>query len=58
MAKDAKKVKKDDLVEVVGTGKSKFIKKGQKVTVHSIQAEKLIKSGKAGKSGDEKKVKG
>lgn len=54
---ETKKVKKDDLVEVVGTGKSKFIKKGKNVTVHSIQAEKLIKSGKAEKSVDNKKSK-
>ena len=40
-------VKKDDLVALVGTGKVKFMPKGQKFTAHRIQADKLVASGKA-----------
>lgn len=42
-----KKVKKDDLITVVGTGKVPFLPKGEKQTVHRIAGEKLIASGKA-----------
>lgn len=47
----AEKVKKDDLVVVVGTGKVPFLPKGEKVTVHRIAGEKLVKSGKAEMEG-------
>lgn len=39
-----KKVKADDLVEITGTGKSKFLKKGVKKIVHKLAAEKLVAS--------------
>lgn len=54
MAK-GKQVKKDDLVEIEGTGKSKFLAKGKKVSVHSVQAEKLVESGKAALVGEKSK---
>lgn len=42
-----RKVKADELVEVTGTGKSKFLKKDVKKIVHKVAAEKLLASGAA-----------
>lgn len=44
---ETKKVLKKDTVVVVGTGKGKFLAKGKKETVHSLVADKLVKSGVA-----------
>jgi hypothetical protein len=40
------KVGKTDMITIVGTGSS-FLKKGEKVDVHKIHGEKLIKDSKA-----------
>lgn len=40
------KIRKDDMITVVGTGSS-FLKKGEKVSVHKIHGNNLIKAGKA-----------
>ena len=45
-----KKVKPVDDVTVYATEKTKFVPAGQPFTVHSVQAEKLIASGKASKT--------
>lgn len=45
MAKDGELVKKGDLVEVKGTGKSKFFEKNKKKKLHKLHAETLIKKG-------------
>ena len=45
MAKDGELVKKGDLVDVIGTGKSKFIEKNRKKRIHKLHAETLIKKG-------------
>lgn len=44
------KVKARDMVDVYGTGKSKFMPVGVKYNVHKLAAEKLLKSEKAAKS--------
>lgn len=44
------KVKPRDMVDVYGTGKSKFMPVGVKYNVHKLAGEKLIESGKAAKS--------
>jgi len=41
------KVFPDDLMNVDGTGKSKFLLKGKTYTVHKILGERFIRSGKA-----------
>lgn len=43
--KEGKKVKGQDPVLIEYTEKAQFHKKGEKATVHSMQAEKLIKKG-------------
>lgn len=50
--KTEKKVKANDLVEVVGTGNSKFLKEGVKKTVHRVAADKLQAQGFAVLGGD------
>lgn len=44
------KVKARDMVDVYGTGKSKFLALGVKTNVHKVAAEKLIEAGKAAKT--------
>ncbi|MDR0692443.1 MAG: hypothetical protein LBF69_05340 [Prevotellaceae bacterium] len=44
-----KKIKLNERVEVVGTGKVSTFPKGKKFSVHTELAEKLVKSGKATK---------
>ena len=43
----ATKVKPKDTVWIVGTGKSKNLRKGVKYNVHTLVAAKLIRLGKA-----------
>lgn len=47
------KVFADDVINVDGTGKSKFLLKGKTYTVHRILGERLMKSGKAKLSKDQ-----
>jgi hypothetical protein len=46
-----KKIKLNERVEVVGTGKVPSFPKGKKFNVHPELAKKLIASGKAAESG-------
>lgn len=41
------KVKKDDVVEIEGTGVTEFIPYKKKFTVHRLHAQTLINAGKA-----------
>lgn len=41
------KVSKDDMMDVVGTGKVAFMPKGKAFKVHRLAGEKLIAKGKA-----------
>lgn len=41
------RVKKGDVVTIVGTGAGKFLKKGAEAVVHRIQADKLVAKGVA-----------
>lgn len=47
MATKDKKVKPVDDVTVYATEKARFYNVGEPITVHSVQAEKLIADGKA-----------
>lgn len=40
-------VKLSERVTVIGTGKSRFMSKGKKYEVHPLNAEALVKAGKA-----------
>lgn len=42
-----KVVKLSERVAVIGTGKSRFMPKGEKYEVHPLNAEALVKAGKA-----------
>lgn len=42
-----KVVKLSERVTVIGTGKSRFMPKGEKYDVHPLNAEALVKAGKA-----------
>jgi hypothetical protein len=47
-----RKIKKNDMVFVEGTGSSKFIPKGKKKKVHRILAEKLVENGSVTLKGE------
>ena len=42
-----KVVKLSERVAVIGTGKSRFMPKGERYEVHPLNAEALVKAGKA-----------
>lgn len=50
------KVKKDDLVVIIGTGASRFLPKGKEQTVHKILADKFVKQGNATVKGSAPKT--
>lgn len=52
---EERKVKVHDPVEIAWTDKARFFKAGQTATVHRLQAEKFVDSGKATIVGDKKK---
>lgn len=50
--KGEQRIRKNDLVLVEGTGRGRFIKKGARLEVHSLQAEALIAKGAVKKISD------
>lgn len=44
--KEEKLIMPTDVVEVTGTGTS-FLKEGEKITIHKLQADKLVAKGAA-----------